>query len=147
MLKKVLCLAVLTALSFQAGWAQEIGSSKGYLRQSDSMKKFLERPTAAGSPQEIARSAQRSVGMIELSTGSATGFFITPSVLVTNHYVAVMGFPTGSVVKVNGFAYRYGKVLADDPENDIALIEMKEESLANRMIANMGNDQIGRAHV
>lgn len=90
------------------------------------------------SATEIAKIAERSSGKITMSdaimSSNATGFFVGKGVIATNHHVIQDGIKTNAKIWVGNsdnkrLAYPLGKLLADDPVHDVALVEVHESTM------------------
>ncbi len=88
--------------------------------------------------EQIKDKAEKSTVFISAGGSLGTGWFVAPGWVVTNHHVIKNG--------INGYAEVYGpakgglkcqisKVLADDPEHDLAIIELRYISLADMTTA------------
>lgn len=155
MFNKVLCLSVLAVLSIsQAVFADDLLQDFKVIGNSNAanyipgQKKAVQPLNiklpqelvddaysslkAKKTPQEIARLAMYSAGIIVIPVGkghSATGFFVTRNVIATNHHVIARGLNEDSVIvvgtKEKEADFQLVKVIADDPAHDVALVEVR----------------------
>src|SRR5687767_15126879 len=95
---------------------------------------FVARTARAGALQDLAAKAKLSVVLLTMSDGSGqkigsgTGFFVsTDGLVVTNHHViehaaqVTASLADGTKIEALG-------ILADDPDNDLAVIKLPGSS-------------------
>lgn len=112
-----------------------LGDSLKQLEASTSAPKST-RPKMAAA--EIAKLAEKSAGQITMSdaiaSSTATGFFVAKGIIATNHHVIDKGIKSNAKIWIGNrdnkrFAYPLGKLLADDPVHDVALVEVHESTM------------------
>lgn len=105
-------------------------------------------PLAARRPvlsdEQIAQLAEKSTVVINIPVPKsrmvthATGFLVAKGVLATNHHVIEHGIEEGTA-KINylqpvPMTCFLTRVIADDPEHDVALLEVKARSLSGDLV-------------
>ncbi len=135
-----------------------LGDSLKKLEASTSKPKST-RPKISAA--EIAKIAEKSAGEITMSdaisSGYATGFFVAKGIIATNHHVIQGGAPNAKIWIGNSdnkrLLYPLGKVLADDPDHDVALVEAHESTMFHTsqkpadvtplILSNFKDEQVG----
>jgi serine protease Do len=134
----------------------------------DSLKQLQTSTTSQKSPRpkisatEIAKIAEKSAGDITMSDGfmsnRASGFFVAKGIIATNHHVIELGITPNAKIWIGNrdnkrLQYPLGKVLADDPVHDVALVEAHESTMfhvsekpadvAPLVLSNYKDEQVG----
>lgn len=88
---------------------------------------FAQSNLFANLDSNVYYKAVNSVGLItDNSSSVASGFFINNDIVVTNwHVTETLDLPSAKITMKNGDVYRINKILLEDVQSDLAVIQIK----------------------